>query len=132
VEAWPRRRAAATVAAARQGSVAAWSWGKREREARRFFSPPYLGQWRREEAAPRWPAGLGGYGGGGGAGSSVRGCAVVEVAVELGGKVEGPFIGGGGVASRRAALMAVGAGAASWSGGAIRGGPGRRDGSGRS
>jgi hypothetical protein len=86
-----RRPALAGAAAALQVLAAAGATGRRGREARRFFSPPYLGQWRCEEAAPRWPAGLGVCGGGGGAGSSGRGCAVVEVAVVLGGEVEGPL-----------------------------------------
>jgi len=48
--------------------------------------------------ALRWRAEAGGAVYGGGAGSLGRRCAVVEVVVELGGEVEGPFIGveGGG------------------------------------
>ena len=85
---WPTL---AGAAAALQVLAAAGARGRRGRKARRFFSPPYLRQWRREEAAPRFAAGFGGYGGGGGAGSSGRGCVVVEVAVVLGGEVEGPL-----------------------------------------
>ena len=63
------------------GTREAGKEGKRERRVRGFDSPPWLGLGWSKEAAPRWPAGGGGYGGGGG-----RGCGSE-------GDAEDPFIG---------------------------------------
>ena len=83
---WPWLRAAATVVAPLQSSVAARSWGKSTREPWGFDSPAHLGRWRPVDGSPRRRAELGGYGGGGGAGELEEGCAAaVRVVVVVGG-----------------------------------------------
>jgi len=67
--------------------------GKRERRVRGFDSPPWLGLGWSEEAAPRWPAGGGGYGGGGGAVGSGRGAGGGGWGCGSEGDAEDPFIG---------------------------------------
>jgi len=88
-----RRRAAASVEVVLQGSTAARSWGKRGGDLGGSIAPLTLdrgGARRRLRGGQRGSAAMVG---GGGVGSS-GGCFVaVEVAVELGGEVEGLLIG---------------------------------------
>ena len=50
-----RRRVAATVVAALQGSATARSWGKRGRGPRGFYPLPWFGLGRSEVSGPREP-----------------------------------------------------------------------------
>ena len=88
---WPRRRAAVASGRRPRGAAVSKGRGKSITGLRELDSPAHLGWWWPVDGSPRRQAELGGYGGGGGAGSSGRGCAVVEVAVVLGGEVEGPL-----------------------------------------
>ena len=98
----------AIVVVTLQGSAAARSWGKRRKGPRGFYPLPWFGLGRSEVSGPREPVAAGRGALGSSAAELGRRRAAAEVAVVLGGKVEGPFIGAARRWSGRGALVPAG------------------------